>query len=146
MVDLGRYCGFKVTQVRRPGDKLMFVEGGDFWMQKRYANYKISWDKWGEDIQTYRRYGMWGPTFYRHSEGANIAFFDGHTEYLSKEKVFFYYEGGALAIHISTIGFGSLFLLTGAGAKNAATSDAWRHQAGFNCSFQASIPQLLPSL
>lgn len=93
MVDLGRYCGFKVGQFKNLAAKLMFIDAGDFWVEMRYANFKRYWNRWGQDILQYRAVGVWGPTFYRHSEGANIAFFDGHVEYLKKENVFFYYEG-----------------------------------------------------
>lgn len=86
---------------------------------------------------------MWGPTFYRHSEGANIAFFDGHTEYLSKEKVFFYYEGEALAIHISTIGFGSLFLLTGAGAKKCCDIRCMETPSRFQLQFSSQYSAII---
>ncbi len=93
MVDLGRYFGLKITQIHKPATKLMFVDGGDFWAEMTGANFKMYWDRWGQDIIKYRAVGVWGPTFYRHSEGVNISFFDGHVEYLKKENVFFYYEG-----------------------------------------------------
>jgi len=43
----------------------------------------------GQDtITPYKEVGCDGPTLYRHSEGAGIAFYDGHAAYMKKEKVF----------------------------------------------------------
>jgi prepilin-type processing-associated H-X9-DG protein len=35
----------------------------------------------------YKNVGCDGPILYRHSEGVNIAFYDGHVEYRKKDKV-----------------------------------------------------------
>ena len=35
----------------------------------------------------YKDAGTGGPTLYRHGEGANLAFYDGHAERLPKQKV-----------------------------------------------------------
>ncbi len=83
----------KATQVRRPSEKLMFIDSGDIWVLKHGANYKGYWDIGRHNLQWYRNNGMWEPTFYRHFEGANIAFFDGHAEYRKKEKVYHYLSG-----------------------------------------------------
>jgi len=40
---------------------------------------------------------MWYPVYYRHKEGANLAFFDGHADFQKKENLFFYAEGTTLA-------------------------------------------------
>jgi prepilin-type processing-associated H-X9-DG protein len=43
----------------------------------------------GQDtITPYKQVGCDGLTLYRHSEGVNITFYDGHAEYRKKEKVF----------------------------------------------------------
>lgn len=83
----------KAEHVRRPSEKLMFIDSGDIWVTKHGANYKGYWDVGRHDLQWYRTNGMWEPTFYRHREGANIGFFDGHVEYREKEKVFHYFKG-----------------------------------------------------
>jgi len=80
----------KLMQVKRAGEKLMFIDAGDLWAQKVGADYKTLWDRLGADLQKYRDVGQWDPVFYRHNEGANIAFFDGHVEYRSKKNIFFY--------------------------------------------------------
>ena len=47
------------------------------------------WDVLGQDtITPYKKVGCDGPTLYRHSEGANVTFYDGHVEYMKKEKIF----------------------------------------------------------
>jgi prepilin-type N-terminal cleavage/methylation domain-containing protein/prepilin-type processing-associated H-X9-DG protein len=80
----------KLTQVKRAGEKLMFIDSGDIWVQKAGADYKTLWDRFGKKLQEYRNVGQWDPTFYRHTEGADIVFFDGHAEYRSKKNIFFY--------------------------------------------------------
>ena len=38
-------------------------------------------------VQDYKDAGTGGPTLYRHNEGANIGFYDGHAERMAKQKV-----------------------------------------------------------
>ncbi len=77
------YMGFKRHDVRSPARKLMFVDATGGGVTKGGAK---NYDKWGE---------FWGLppgggnpvtniTAYRHSAGANVAFFDGHVEYLKR--------------------------------------------------------------
>ena len=68
----------------------MFIDSGDFWVSKLGADYLIYWDQYQNELEDYRNAGMWSPTFFRHNEGANIAFFDNHVEYLKKEDIFHY--------------------------------------------------------
>lgn len=86
-------------QVRRPAEKLMFIDSGDIWVEKLHSSYKDYWDKFGHNLQLYRQADAWRPTFYRHREGANIAFFDNHVEYREKEGVFHYLPGGLWPDH-----------------------------------------------
>jgi prepilin-type processing-associated H-X9-DG protein len=75
--------------IKRASEKLAFIDGIDWWVHWGSANYKKGWDKLGQaNILTYKVAGIHGPTLYRHSEGTNIAFYDGHTEWLRKEKVY----------------------------------------------------------
>jgi prepilin-type processing-associated H-X9-DG protein/prepilin-type N-terminal cleavage/methylation domain-containing protein len=80
----------KLSQAKRSGEKVMFIDAGDLWVMESGANYKIYWDKYGTNLQSYRDAGQWDPVFYRHNNGANIAFFDGHVEYRKKEDVFYF--------------------------------------------------------
>jgi prepilin-type N-terminal cleavage/methylation domain-containing protein/prepilin-type processing-associated H-X9-DG protein len=82
------YAGHKNTSVRRPATEMIFTESNDWWLWWRGANYIDGWDVLGQDtIMPYKDVGCDGPTLYRHSEGANFAFYDGHVEHLKKQKV-----------------------------------------------------------
>ena len=83
------YAGHKNTTVPGPSNELVFTESNDWWAWWWGANYKDGWDVLGQDtIMPYKDAGTDGPTLYRHSEGVNLAFYDGHTAYMKKEKVF----------------------------------------------------------
>lgn len=83
------YAGHKNTTVPGPANELVFTESNDWWAWWWGANYEDGWDVLGQDtITPYKDVGTDGPTLYRHSEGVNLAFYDGHTEYMKKEKVF----------------------------------------------------------
>ena len=88
------YAGNFAHKIKQPSEKLAFIDGIDWWVHWYGADYEYAWDILGQaSILTYRsttavgNHGF-GPVFYRHSEGANVAFYDGHVEYLRKEKVF----------------------------------------------------------
>jgi prepilin-type N-terminal cleavage/methylation domain-containing protein/prepilin-type processing-associated H-X9-DG protein len=83
------YAGHKNTTVPGPANELIFTESNDWWLCWWGANYEDGWDVLGQDtITPYKEVGTDGPTLYRHSEGVNMAFYDGHAEYMKKEKVF----------------------------------------------------------
>jgi prepilin-type N-terminal cleavage/methylation domain-containing protein/prepilin-type processing-associated H-X9-DG protein len=83
------YAGHKNTTVPGPANELIFTESNDWWAWWWGANYEDGWDVLGQDtIMPYKDVGTDGPTLYRHSEGVNLAFYDGHTAYMKKEKVF----------------------------------------------------------
>jgi prepilin-type N-terminal cleavage/methylation domain-containing protein/prepilin-type processing-associated H-X9-DG protein len=83
------YAGHKNTTVPSPANELIFTESNDWWLWWWGANYEDGWDVLGQDtIMPYKDVGTDGPTLYRHSEGVNLAFYDGHAEYMKKEKVF----------------------------------------------------------
>lgn len=83
------YAGHKNTTVPGPANELIFTESNDWWAWWWGANYEDGWDVLGQDtIMPYKDVGTDGPTLYRHSEGVNLAFYDGHTEHMKKEKVF----------------------------------------------------------
>jgi len=83
----------KTGEIRRPAEKLMFIDSGDIWAQKQGADYLHFWDKYGHNLAKYRAAGQFMPTFYRHFDGANIAFFDGHVKYMKKQDTFGYLPG-----------------------------------------------------
>ncbi len=84
-----KYAGHKNTTVLNPAGELIFTESNDWWAWWKGANYIDGWDVLGHDtIMPYKRVGCDGPTLYRHSEGVNLAFYDGHMEYRKKERVY----------------------------------------------------------
>ncbi|MFA7485868.1 MAG: DUF1559 domain-containing protein [Phycisphaerae bacterium] len=85
--------GHKQSDVKNPAEKLMFTEGvGDWWVSWNGANHVQFWNNpvLGPRATNdeYRGRGGWGATAYRHSEGVNVLFYDGHVEYLKKWAVF----------------------------------------------------------
>ena len=83
-----RYAGQKNTSVGSPASELFFTESNDWWLHWKGANYEKGWDVLGHDtIMPYKNVGCDGPILYRHGEGVNIAFYDGHVEYMKKDKV-----------------------------------------------------------
>ncbi len=91
--DLGTVVGHKIDSIEEPAEKLMFTEGvGDWWVQWQGAHYQMAWDKFGfATNHYYRSYGGmygYGCVAYRHSEGANILFYDGHVQWMSKQGIF----------------------------------------------------------
>ncbi len=91
--DIGNVVGFTINEVKNPAEKLMFTEGvGDWWVEWKGARYQNAWDRYRfSPNETYRQLGGthgYGSTAYRHSEGANILFYDGHVEYRKKWEIF----------------------------------------------------------
>jgi prepilin-type N-terminal cleavage/methylation domain-containing protein/prepilin-type processing-associated H-X9-DG protein len=83
------YAGHRDTLMQNPSGELAFSESNDWWMWWLGADYVNGWDVLGHDtIMPYKYAGCDGPTLYRHSEGANILFYDGHADWMTKEKVF----------------------------------------------------------
>jgi prepilin-type N-terminal cleavage/methylation domain-containing protein/prepilin-type processing-associated H-X9-DG protein len=76
--------------MKRPTEQLCFTEGPDWWLSWGGANYNTGWDVLRQqNIQVYRdRIPMWGPVHYRHNEGINAAFYDGHIQYMKKQEAF----------------------------------------------------------
>jgi prepilin-type N-terminal cleavage/methylation domain-containing protein/prepilin-type processing-associated H-X9-DG protein len=84
-------AGHKVQSLRGPSEKLAFVDGVDWWVAWEGADYRKKWDVIGQArIIDYSLPpdSVWGPTIYRHNEGANVAFYDGHVNWLRKKEVF----------------------------------------------------------
>jgi prepilin-type N-terminal cleavage/methylation domain-containing protein/prepilin-type processing-associated H-X9-DG protein len=83
----------KVSQVVRPSEKFFFMDAVWYVVNRDDAKYKTIWDVYHDSM------GSWAydaPSF-RHSEGANVLFYDGHVKYLLKEQIY-HYSGGGLTI------------------------------------------------
>ena len=80
----------KLSQVVKPSDKFFFMDAVWYVVHRDEANYKNVWDVAGDKMGGI---GLDGGTHfdapaYRHSEGANVAFYDGHLAYLSKKQIY----------------------------------------------------------
>jgi prepilin-type processing-associated H-X9-DG protein/prepilin-type N-terminal cleavage/methylation domain-containing protein len=80
------FMGYKRKDVRSPSRKLMFADATGGAITRGGAK---NYDKWGE---------FWGLppgggspvtniTAYRHEKGANVAFWDGHVQYLRRDEI-----------------------------------------------------------
>ena len=78
------YTGFKRKQVRRPALKLMFVDATSAAVSGGGSEkYETLGEVYGPPTPT----SQTGITAYRHERGANVAFFDGHVEWLHKKQI-----------------------------------------------------------
>lgn len=83
--------GQNAESLRRSSEKLAFVDGIDWWCAWPGANNTLKWDIVGQaTIDVYRGSApkVYGPTFYRHNQGANVAFYDGHASWMKKQEIF----------------------------------------------------------
>jgi prepilin-type N-terminal cleavage/methylation domain-containing protein/prepilin-type processing-associated H-X9-DG protein len=74
----------KTTEVVRPSEKFFFMDSEWFAVDYTGANYTLYWDIQGDKMDA----AQWDVPAYRHSEGANVAFYDGHTNYMTKQQIF----------------------------------------------------------
>ena len=88
------YAGHRIQTIKQPAEKLAFVDGIDWWVTWSSADYENAWDILGQaSIAIYRTtpavgFHGYGPTLYRHNEGANVAFYDGHVFWMRKQEIF----------------------------------------------------------
>ena len=81
--------GHKRTAISRASEKLVFTDSCDWWCTWDGANYVDGWDKVGQgNWEKYADVDVYGPVLYRHNEGANVCFYDGHVEHMAKQKVY----------------------------------------------------------
>jgi prepilin-type processing-associated H-X9-DG protein len=83
------HAGHKLGSIPQPSESLIFHDGHDWWSHWKGANFRRGWDRLGQggSVQAYKDAGTGGPTLYRHNEGANIAFYDGHARRMPKQQV-----------------------------------------------------------
>ncbi|RKY24476.1 MAG: hypothetical protein DRP62_03655 [Planctomycetota bacterium] len=83
------YVGYKMTSIKRPSEKLVFVDAVDWYVFWYAADYEKYWDKYGQaSWDDYAAAGVSGVTIYRHNEGANVLFYDTHVTYMPKNKIY----------------------------------------------------------
>jgi prepilin-type N-terminal cleavage/methylation domain-containing protein/prepilin-type processing-associated H-X9-DG protein len=80
----GKAHALKITEVVRPSEKFFFMDSEWFAVDYWGANYLLYWDIQGDKMDA----RQWDVPAYRHSEGANVAFYDGHINYMPKQKIF----------------------------------------------------------
>ncbi|MGD0553301.1 MAG: prepilin-type N-terminal cleavage/methylation domain-containing protein [Sedimentisphaerales bacterium] len=94
-------AGHRAMSIKRASDKLAFTDSVDWWVTwYKGADYRIAWDVYHQaTIAQYKQndptvsyppgsQSIDGPVLYRHSEGANAAFYDGHVSYMRKQDMF----------------------------------------------------------
>jgi len=85
--------GHRMQNMKMPSEKLAFIDTVDWWVSWWGANYTEIWDVIGEkcvyDYQhpTDGSPAIWTAVMYRHNEGANCAFYDGHVKWMRKQEV-----------------------------------------------------------
>ncbi len=86
------YCANRLSDVRRPASVMMFIDSTYYQVRYIKANHKEYWDLpesgdsqmiGGNTLTAYNK----GMVAYRHNDGADLAYFDGHCGYLKKKDV-----------------------------------------------------------
>jgi prepilin-type processing-associated H-X9-DG protein len=79
----------KYAQIRKSAEKLQMIDGNWFYLDgptmNTPADWRVNWDKWGE-----REPGVGGAPIaveYRHKQGANVLFYDGHVSWMLKRDI-----------------------------------------------------------
>jgi prepilin-type processing-associated H-X9-DG protein/prepilin-type N-terminal cleavage/methylation domain-containing protein len=79
----------KLAQIRRSAEKIQMLDGNWFYLDgptlNTPADWRVNWNVWGECEP-----GVNGAPIevaYRHKQGANILFYDGHVEWLRKQEI-----------------------------------------------------------
>jgi prepilin-type N-terminal cleavage/methylation domain-containing protein/prepilin-type processing-associated H-X9-DG protein len=79
-----------IFQVVRPSEKFFMMDAVWYVVHRDEANYKNVWDVAGDVMGGIGKDG--GTHFdapaYRHNEGANVIFYDWHSQYLPKDQIF----------------------------------------------------------
>jgi prepilin-type N-terminal cleavage/methylation domain-containing protein/prepilin-type processing-associated H-X9-DG protein len=80
----GAAHALRTFQVVGPSAKFFFMDAEWYVVHRDGANYKLYWDKYGDRMGSW----FWDAVAYRHSEGANVVFYDGHLKYMAKQQVY----------------------------------------------------------
>ncbi|MBN2210185.1 MAG: prepilin-type N-terminal cleavage/methylation domain-containing protein [Sedimentisphaerales bacterium] len=103
--DRNQIYAFKASSIRSASEKLQWIDAISYSAQYAWADYRSSadggnslWYQFGDDVvqagllsQGFPGWKPWNVRFYttyRHSNSANVAFFDGHGEKLDDEEVY----------------------------------------------------------
>jgi prepilin-type N-terminal cleavage/methylation domain-containing protein/prepilin-type processing-associated H-X9-DG protein len=78
------YRGHISYQIKSPSSRMVFIDSNHYQTRYDRANFLEYWDVYGDTILATN----WAQVAYRHNEGAALAFFDGHSEFLKKEDVY----------------------------------------------------------
>ena len=87
-VSFGNAYAVKITQVRRPAEKIQMIDGNWFYLDGPNfltpADWRAKWDVYGD-----REPSTTNPitVSYRHKQGANVLFFDGHVSWMRKQEI-----------------------------------------------------------
>jgi prepilin-type N-terminal cleavage/methylation domain-containing protein/prepilin-type processing-associated H-X9-DG protein len=88
------FVGFKRNQVKHPTEKLMFVDAMNIVVDRSGSGqlWGRNYDNVGErtgsgTLPTGQAFDANRMTAWRHNNGANVAFFDGHAEWLQKKTI-----------------------------------------------------------
>jgi prepilin-type N-terminal cleavage/methylation domain-containing protein/prepilin-type processing-associated H-X9-DG protein len=84
-------AGHKAGKITAASSAIAFADSVDWWFVWNGGDYRIGWNKLGQaNIAAYKALTprVDGPILYRHSEGANFGFYDGHVKYMKKEQAF----------------------------------------------------------
>jgi prepilin-type N-terminal cleavage/methylation domain-containing protein/prepilin-type processing-associated H-X9-DG protein len=87
--------GHTEQTVKRASDKLSFAESVDWWVCWTGADYTKGWDILHQaNLYDYKNRvpplpkRVDGPVLYRHAEGSNLVFYDGHVSYMKKQEIY----------------------------------------------------------
>lgn len=91
----GRLAGTRRGEVPAAENKIMYIDAtGFYFVHILDADYSVLWDVWGDLNGDWvwqlsgGAAGGWSAPSYRHSEGANVLFFDGHVDNMGKEEIY----------------------------------------------------------
>lgn len=81
----GGMHALKTTDIRSPGTKFRMMDCSDWVVDRERADYTKFWDV---DQDLLGAGHNWHKVAYRHKEGANVGYYDGHVDYQAKEKIY----------------------------------------------------------
>jgi prepilin-type N-terminal cleavage/methylation domain-containing protein/prepilin-type processing-associated H-X9-DG protein len=80
----GACHALKTSEVTSPAAKFFMLDAQWFVVYRDAANYLLYWDKYGDVMGAY----SWDSPSFRHKEGTDMLYYDGHVTWLPKEMVF----------------------------------------------------------